>query len=316
MNDISVIIPVREEECCIDELLQRLTSSVTSITKNYEIIFITDINRDKTFEVLTQKASADKKVKVIKLSNSFGQHVAIIAGLRNCDGKYAVLMDGDLQDCPEDIPLLYAKTKEGYNIVYAVKKDKNTNLFRNILSKTFNFIMRKFSDIRYDVNSSIFRIISRKAINEILKFKEIEPSITYIFGYMNLSTASIMVSSGCRTSGRTKYSFGSLMRFGISSLISFSSKPLYFISQVGFVIALAGLAYMIYIFLRYAIIGIPVSGWATIVFLVLFVGGMQLISIGVLGEYLGRVYMQTKNRPLYIIESKIGDFGRNEADDE
>src|SRR5208283_2047601 len=187
-HEISVIIPVKDEEENINELTHRLTAALVRISKKFEIIYVTDVNRDKTFELLCQQSRKDKRIKVIKLTRSLGQHIALLGGLNNCSGNYTVLMDGDLQDYPEDIHLLYKKAREGYDIVYALKKNKNKNFIRNLFSKIFNFIMQAFSNIKYDVNSSIFRIISRKAMNELLKFREIEPSITYIFGYINLPT--------------------------------------------------------------------------------------------------------------------------------
>lgn len=312
MNEISVIIPVRDEEKVVDELYARLKNTLAGMTRRFEVIFVTDVNKDNTFEALRRLNKKDRRFKVVKLTSSLGQHVAVMAGLRNCDGRYTVLMDGDLQDFPEDIPALYRKIKEGYDVVYAQKKRKNMNFMRDFFSWVFNFVMQKFSNVKFRVNSSVFRIVSRKALNQVLKFREIEPSLTYMFGYINLPTASVEVSSGARKAGVTKYSFAGLMRFAVSSLISFSSQPLYLISQLGFLIAGAALLYMIYILFRFFMVGIAVSGWATIVFIVLFVGGVQLVSIGVLGEYLGRIYIQTKNRPLYIIEEKIGMFGREE----
>src|ERR1035437_5192086 len=152
MYEISVIIPVRNESGNIDELNLRLKKAISGISKNYEIIFVTDINNDNTYEQLVKKNREDKRVKILKFTNSHGQHVAIIAGLQNCSGKYAVIMDGDLQACPEDIPALYSKIKEGYGLVYAKKKQKNTNIIRNQFSKMFNWLMESLSEVKSDIN--------------------------------------------------------------------------------------------------------------------------------------------------------------------
>jgi polyisoprenyl-phosphate glycosyltransferase len=308
MYEISVVIPVRDEEKNINSLIQRIFSTAESLHKTFEIIFVTDINRDNTVVLLETYSKQHPNIKMLKLSNSFGQHVAVMAGLDHCLGKYTVIMDGDLQDCPEDIPLLYNKICEGYDIVYALKDKKNEGFLRNLSSRIFNGLMNSLSDIKIDSNSSMFRIISRRALAEVIKFREYEPSLTYIFSFINLPTATIKVTSGVRIQGKTKYSFFKLVNFAISSLLSFSRKPLRMISNFGYIVSLVSLIYFIVVLYQYFFFGIPILGWATIVAIITFIGGIQLLSIGVIGEYIGRIYMQTKNRPLYIIEKRFGDF--------
>jgi glycosyltransferase involved in cell wall biosynthesis len=168
--------------------------------------------------------------------------------------------------------------------------------------------MNSLSDIKIDSNSSMFRIISRKALGEITKFREYEPSLTYIFSFINLPTAVAKVRSGVRQQGKTNYSFFRLVNFAISSLLSFSRKPLRMISNFGYIVSLVSLLYFVTVLYQYFFWGIPILGWATIVAIITFTGGIQLLSIGVIGEYIGRIYMQTKNRPLYIIEKRYGSF--------
>jgi glycosyltransferase involved in cell wall biosynthesis len=308
MYEISVIIPVRDEADNIPELIQRLFATFNSMGKSFELIFVTDVNRDDTVNVLAECGNQHKNVKTIKLSNSFGQHVAVMAGLDHCCGQYIVIMDGDLQDYPEDIVLLYNKIKEGQDIVYAIKEKKNDSLFRNLSSEIFNGLMSYLSDIRISMNSSMFRIISRKALDEIVKFREYEPSLTYIFGLINLPTSTVKVRSGVRQRGKTKYHLFKLINFAVSSLFSFSRKPLRMISSLGLVMSVFSFIYFLVIIYQYFFLKIEVVGWATIVSIMTFIGGMQLLCLGVIGEYVGRMFMQTKNRPLYIIERKYGDF--------
>jgi len=310
MYEISIIIPVRDEEKNINELIKRIFSSLKDIQKTFEIIFVTDINKDNTIGLLDEFAGKHPNVKTIKLSNSFGQHVAVIAGLDHCHGNYIVIMDGDLQDYPEDIPLLYNKIKEGYDIVYTIKDAKNDSIFRNISSRIFNGLMNSLSDYKMQSNSSMFRIISRKALIEIVRFREFEPSLTYIFSYINLPTTTIMVRSGIRQQGRTKYSFYKLASFAISSLLSFSRKPLRFIASLGLIMSAFSFLYFVLVLYQYFSHEIEILGWATIIAIISFIGGIQLLSIGVIGEYIGRMYIQTKNRPLYIVEKKFGDFSQ------
>lgn len=308
MCEISIVIPVRDEEKNLDELVTRIFNSLEMINKSFEIIFITDINKDNTVQLLEDYSKKYSNVKAIKLSNGFGQHVAVMAGLDYASGEAIVIMDGDLQDCPEDIPLLYNKLCENFDIVYGIKERKNENVFRNSSSRLFNWIMNLFSDKKVSNNSSMFRIISRKALNEIVRFREYEPSLTYIFSYINLPTAKIAVTSGTRHKGETKYNFIKLFSFAVSSLLSFSRKPLRMISILGLVMSLLSFLYLIIVLFQYLFLKIEVQGWATMVVVSTLIGGIQLLSLGVIGEYIGRMYMQTKNRPLYIIERKIGKF--------
>lgn len=310
MHEISVVIPVRDEEKTVPELVDRLFFTINGMRKPFEIVFVTDINKDNTVNLLAEYSSKHQNIKTIKLSNSFGQHVAVMAGLDHCDGKYIVIMDGDLQDFPEDIPLLYNKIVDGYDIVYAVKEKKNDNLFRDISSKTFNGLMNYMSDIRINSNSSMFRIISRRALEEVTKFREYEPSLTYVFSFINLPTSAVKVRSGTRQNGETKYNMFKLMNFAASSLLSFSRKPLRMISSLGLVMSILSFIYFVIVICQYLLLKIEILGWATIMVTVTLIGGIQLLSIGVIGEYIGRMYIQTKNRPLYIIEKKYGDFSQ------
>jgi polyisoprenyl-phosphate glycosyltransferase len=308
MVDISIVIPVRDEEQNIGELTHRIFTTIQGMQKSFEIIYVTDINKDNTVCILEEFSQKFENVKTLKLSNSFGQHVAVLAGLDHSNGKYAVVMDGDLQDLPEDIPVLYQKIQLGYEIVYGVKEKKNDTPFRNLSSRLFNGIMNRLSDVKIDSNSSMFRIISRKAIDDVTRFREFEPSLTYIFSYINLPTAYVPVRSGTRAHGETKYSFIRLVEFAISSLLGFSRKPLRMISNFGFIVSLLSFLYFLVVLYQYFFYKIEILGWATIIVLITFLGGLQLLSIGVIGEYIGRIYMQSKNRPLYIIEKKYGNF--------
>jgi dolichol-phosphate mannosyltransferase len=308
MYDISVVIPVRDEEKNITELINRISSSITAIHKTHEIIFVTDINRDNTVSLLERYSRENSNIKTLKLSNGFGQHVAVMAGLDHCSGSSIVMMDGDLQDYPEDIPLLYNKLCEGYDIVYAVKEKKDDSLFRNLSSWAFNSLMNSLSDIKLSSNSSMFRIISRKALGEVIRFREYEPSLTYIFSFINLPTTTVRVRSGVRQQGETKYSFIRLVSFAVSSLISFSRKPLRLISALGLIMSTFSFLYFVIVIFQYFTHGIGLLGWTTIIAIITLFSGVHLLSLGVIGEYVGRIYMQTKNRPLYIIEKKYGDF--------
>lgn len=306
--DISVLIPVRNEANALGFLIPRLLTTLGSMNLKWEVIFVTDINSDNTYEVLKVYHEKHPQIKIIKLTNSFGQHIAIWAGLRLCKGKCAVIMDGDLEVFPEDIPKLYRKQQEGYDIVYGHSKTKNRSLFRDTASRLFRRVMSTLTDYTMESNSNMFRIISRRVINEILRFEEYDPSLTYIMGLINLPSAGIPLSFGKREHGRTKYSLKKQLNFALNSLLSFSTTPLRMISALGFFISLASFIYLAVVAIQKLFVEYSGFGWGTVIVLIIFFGGLQLFAIGIIGEYIGRIFIQSKNRPRYIIEEKTGDL--------
>jgi glycosyltransferase involved in cell wall biosynthesis len=306
VTDLSVVIPVRDEASNIPVLTGRLKTTLNAMQLTFEIIFVTDLNKDDTVDVLKAQHQSDDRVRYVKLSRSYGQHVAVVAGLQASSGKFAVIMDGDLQDEPEDIPLLYNKIKQGYEIVYGQKETKNESAFRNLVSRFFLHVFSSLSDVKMDYNTSMFRIISRKTIDEVLKYREIEPSLTFIMGSLNLPTEKVLVASGRRFSGKTQYPLSRQLRFAFTSLLSFSTKPIEYVSMLGLIISLISFVYFIVVVFQRFFTGIAVLGWPTIIALITLLGGMQLFAIGIIGQYIGKIFLQTKNRPLYVVEEQAG----------
>jgi dolichol-phosphate mannosyltransferase len=308
MFDLSVVIPVRDEEANLPELVTRLKNVIHDLKLSFEIIFVTDVNRDNTFSVLKSLNRDDPRVKVLKLSNSFGQHVAVCAGLNFCRGNAVVIMDGDLQDYPEDIPKLYNKLNEGYDAVYSIKERKNASAVRNIFSKSFVKLINMLSDQKLDHNTSMFRIMSRRTVDELLKFKEHEPNLTGLVSLIGFPTAKVTVSSGKRKIGKTKYSYLRLIGLSISVLLSFTNKPVRVISMFGLTVSVFSFLYLVVVLVQTFLGHIELLGWPSIIAVITFLSGVQLLAIGVIGEYIGRIFLESKNRPLYIIEEKIGDL--------
>ncbi|MDD5618225.1 MAG: glycosyltransferase family 2 protein [Candidatus Omnitrophica bacterium] len=308
MLDLSIVIPVKDEENNIEELIRRISDSVKKMGLTYEVIFVTDINEDNTLNLLKTFNKKDPRIKIVKLSNMFGHHhVAVFAGLNFTKANAVVVMDGDLQDCPEDIDILYKKMVEGYDVVFGVKERKNDSSARNLLSKSFLRLLNLLSDYKLEYDTSMFRIISRKAVGEILKFKETEPSFTGIISLIGLPTTKVMVTSGKRKEGKTKYGFFRQLNFALSFLLSFSIKPLRISSVLGFIISSLSFIYLINVAIQKLLFNkVMVMGWSTIVSLITFIGGIQLLFLGIIGEYVGRIFIETKRRPIYIIEEKIG----------
>lgn len=308
MSELSIVIPVRNEEDNLPELVNRIVKTLTGIDLTFEVIFVTDINKDNTVEVLRKMNSIDDRIKSIKLSNGLGQHIAVFAGLNMSKGNAVVVMDGDLQDYPEDIVKLVNKYNEGYDVVYGIKEKKNDSALRNLFSKTFIKILNSLSDYKLEFNTCMFRIMSRRTVVGILSFGEREPSITGLISIINYPTTEVVVTSGKRQAGDTNYSFFRQVNLAISFLLSFSTKPLRIASAVGFIISSLSFLYLFVVTIQKIFFNVAVLGWATIISLITFSTGLQLFFLGIIGEYIGKIFMETKNRPRYFIEEKIGSF--------
>ena len=304
--DMSVVIPVRNEEKNIRELIERLTMTMREMELTYEFIFVTDINTDRTLDVLRECHANDDKVKVIKLAAAMGQHIAVVAGLDSSEGNCVVLMDGDLQDYPEDIPKLHSRMLEGFDVVYGIKEKKNDSMIRNIYSRIFVRVMNRLSDHRVEHSTSMFRVMSRRTVDQLNRFRENEQSLTGLISLIGFPTDKVLVTSGERKAGETKYSFISQVNFAISFLLSFSTKPLRMISILGFIVSALSFLYLGFVVIQVLIAGTAVMGWPTLVVLMTFLGGIQLLALGVIGEYISRIFIESKRRPIYIVEEKIG----------
>jgi len=308
MFELSIIIPVRDEESNLVELVNRIVTTLEKMGLTFEVIFVTDINKDNTFEVLKILNKNDDRIKTVKLTSGFGHHVAVLAGLSMAKSKAVIIMDGDLQDYPEDIVKLYEKYNEGYDVVYGIKEKKNDSSIRNIFSKSFVSILNRLSDYKIDFNTCMFRIMSKRTVKDILRFGEREPSLTGLISIINYPATEVVVTSGKRKAGETKYSFIRQINFAISFLLSFSTKPLRIASALGFIISTLSFIYLIIVSIQKIFFDVAVVGWATIISLITFSTGLQLFFLGIIGEYIGKIFMETKNRPLYFIDKKIGFF--------
>ena len=307
---LSLVLPIRNEAQVIPELISRLNSVLNLMKVDYEIIFITDLNNDDTLTILKKYSISDPKIKIIKLSNSFGQHVAVTAGLDYASGDAAVVMDADLEMFPEDIPKLYNKFLEGFDIVYGVNKQKNKSFVKDWASRIFNKLMNIVSDDNAVLNTDMFRIVSRKIINEIARFREQKPSLTYIMALINFPAVQVDLEFGTRPKGESNYNFIRQFNMAIDSFLSFSTKPVRIISLFGFFISFSSFLYILIVLIQKIFSEYSGIGVGTIIVLIIFFGGLQLFAIGIIGEYVGRIFIQSKNRPLYIVEELIGDLDK------
>lgn len=304
-QSISVIIPVWNEEKNIDPLYNRLSKVLNKITKKYEIIFINDGSTDNSLEKIKRIRQKNKKIKAISFSRNFGHMPAILAGLRLSNGGKVVIMDADLQDPPETIAKMYKKSQQGYKVVYGVKIKRKESIFRKFLFDTFYKIITRISSYEMPVNAGTFSLIDREIVNILVNLPEKNKYFSGLRAWTGYKQVGITYERGKRYSGN-EASFQRLFKLAIDGMISFSYLPLRIASIFGFICAtLSVVSIFIVIFLR-IFLGWGIVGWASTMTAILLVSGVQLITLGIIGEYLARIYDEVKGRPEYIISETAG----------
>lgn len=302
--EISVVIPVYGCKAALQELYERLTKSLKEITKEYEIILVNDNCPQNSLEVIKEICSKDKRVMGIELSRNFGQMKAILAGLDASSGNWVVVMDCDLQDRPEEIKNLYNKAKEGYDIVFARRKKRKDSFFKVLVSKMFYKIYSLSSGVKYDPSLCNFSICSRTVINEYCKMREEHRAYVMYLQWMGFNSTCIDVKHDSRKEGKSSYNFKKRMKMAIDIIFSQSDKLLKLIALVGFLITAISFIAVLYIIIHYFFFQTTV-GWSSIVAIICFMSGIILFSIGAVGIYVGNIFIQSKNRPLYIVRDKF-----------
>jgi len=303
MAKLSVVIPVYNEEVCIPELHRRLTESLQRDFQGfeYELIFVDDGSRDGSMKLLLDLKARDTRVKVIEFSRNFGHHIAITAGLDYASGDYVVMMDGDLQDKPEEVIKLYQKLYEGFDVVYGERIDKKFSLMKRLNSAVFNWAIRRLIDEPIVINSTIFRIMTKQVVQSMKLLRERNRYVVGVVGWVGFKHAGQPVDHGERFAGETKYHLRQQLTLALNAACSYSTHTLTLITRIGFGFVIASVLLVASILLRKILYNTPVMGWTSLVFMILAVGGMQIIMLGMIGEYVGRNFIEGKNRPLYII---------------
>jgi dolichol-phosphate mannosyltransferase len=304
---ISVVVPVYNEEVSIQPFLDRTIDVLNKITKEYEIIFSLDPSTDRSEEKLINLASKNKNIKIILLSRRFGQPAATVAGINNSLGDCCVVIDVDLQDPPELIEILYKKFLEGYEVVLAKRNNRKGETFlKKIIASLGYKIINFFSEIEMPVDTGDFRLISKKVVEQIKQMKEPHNFLRGMVAYIGFKQCEIIYDRDQRFKGETKYNkyLGSI-KIALNGLLGFSSKPLRIMTFAGFILSMFSFSIGLW-YLVQKMLGEDYSpGLPTNVLLITFFSGVQLLALGLIGEYIGRIYDQVKERPPYIIEKKI-----------
>jgi dolichol-phosphate mannosyltransferase len=306
--ELSVVVPVYQEEAAVPIFLQRIVPVLEKITADYEIIFSMDPGKDRTDQVILDSIKSNPRIKLLVMTRRWGQPASTMAGIESCTGKACVVIDVDLQDPPELIADLYAKWKEGYEVVFAQRKSrKGETLPKRIVSYIGYWLIGRISEVPIPRNTGDFRLIDRKVIEGLRSLRETHGFLRGLVAYVGYRQASVLYDRDQRLTGNSKYSqiTGSL-RIGFNGIVAFSSKPLSLATTTGFVMAalsvLIGFAYVG----RALVLGESMAtGMAPVILLVSFLGGVQLICLGIMGEYIGRIYEEVRGRPKYMIARKI-----------
>jgi glycosyltransferase involved in cell wall biosynthesis len=304
---LSVVSPVYLAEGIVDELVKRITEEVSKITQDYEIILVEDGSEDKSWQKIEENCETDKKVKGIKLSRNFGQHYAITAGLRESKGDYVVVMDCDLQDNPKYIHKLLEKAKDGNDIVLTIHTNREHGIIKNIFSKIFHRVFNWLAgneNLRGGSQYGALSLLTRKVVQAFSEFNDYHRHYLSVIRWLGFSKIEITVDHEERFIGKTSYSFKKLIILALDGIISQTDKLLRYSIYIGFSFTMIGLFAIIYIVLLYFYSGFQ-SGWASIIVLIIFSTGLILMNLGIVCIYLGKLFDQVKNRPLFIIEKKI-----------
>ncbi|OMP29866.1 glycosyltransferase family 2 protein [Mangrovimonas sp. DI 80] len=302
-TDISVVIPIHNEEQNIDELYYRLNKTVTKISENYEFIFINDGSKDASLLKLIQLSEKDNRVFYINFSRNFGHQIAVTAGLDVCMGNVTVIIDGDLQDPPELIYDLYEKYKDGYDVVYAKRIERSEDsVFKKTTAKLFYRTLKKITAIDIPLDTGDFRLIDKKVVKYLKQMPEQSKFLRGQIAWIGFKQTEVLFNRDKRKHGKTGYSFTKMIRLAMNGITSFSNIPLQLVIILGFSMSFIASLIIIYAFYSYFVLNRTITGWTSLIISSMLIGGIQLISIGIIGEYIMRINKNILKRPLYIVE--------------
>ncbi|HLR10668.1 MAG TPA: glycosyltransferase family 2 protein [Sporosarcina sp.] len=299
---ISFIIPAYNEGENLIRMVKAIHQQMTPLLYPYEMLFIDDGSTDHSVQILEELAAEHTTVKYVTFTRNFGKEAAIFAGLQNAIGDAVILMDADLQHPPTLIEKLLEGFEEGYDQVVAKRDRKGDSAFRTILTKLYYRFVNNAIDVQLCDGEGDFRLLSRKAVNALLKLSEGNRFSKGLYSWIGLDRKVITYENQIRENGKSKWTFSKLLNYGIDGIISFNNKPLRICFHTGFLILLLSLVYISITFIQVIKHGITVPGYFTTISAILFIGGVQLVCLGIIGEYIGRIYYETKRRPHYLVK--------------
>lgn len=306
----SIIVPMFNEEEVIEFTYDRLKQVMDGTEEPYELIFVNDGSHDRTVELITMICNFDPSVRLINFSRNFGHQIAISAGMDYAQGEAIVVIDADLQDPPEVILEMIAKWKEGYEVVYGKRlKRKGETLFKKVTAKIFYRTMRIMTNVDIPVDTGDFRLIDRKVCDVLRGLKEKNRFVRGLVSWIGFRQTMVEYEREERFAGETKYPLKKMISFAVDGITSFSHKPLKIATYVGFTLSIGSFIYLIVVIFQKLFTGSTVAGWASIVAVNLLFNGIILMLLGLIGEYIGRIYDESKNRPLYIVREVQGYSG-------
>ncbi len=303
---LSIVSPIYKAENFIDKLVFEIQKSMIALNVDYEIILVDDRSKDNSWQKMKELSQKNANIKSLRLSRNFGQHPAIIAGLSQAKGEWIIVMDCDLQDQPKEIVNLYNKAQEGFEVVQARRKNREDSFLKKLSSKLFSKVYGYFTDTKYDNEIANFGIYNKKVINSILEISDYIKFFPLFVEFVGFKSTSITVEHAPRDSGTTSYGFSKLVSLAFNTIISFSNKPLKLFVKFGMIISLISFCVGLYYIYQAIHNEIAVLGFTSIIVSIWFLSGVIITTIGVAGIYIGKIFDQTKNRPVYIIDEIHG----------
>jgi polyisoprenyl-phosphate glycosyltransferase len=305
---LSLVVPVFNEEAILPVFHQRATAVLQGCCDAYEIIFVDDGSSDGSAEELQRLAANDPHLKVVSFSRNFGHQTAVTAGMNYSSGQAVVVIDGDLQDPPELIPDLVARWRDGYQVVYAVRRTRQESWAKRSAYRLFYRLLRSLSYVNMPLDAGDFAIMDRRVVDLLNQMPERNRFVRGIRAWVGFRQTGIEYDRDARLAGESKYPLGKLMRLAYDGVVSYSFVPLRLVTQLGFLISAVAFAVMLYVLWLRIWHGTLLVGWTSTIVVILFLGGVQLVSLGILGEYVGRIFDEVKRRPLYVVRETFG-FG-------
>ncbi|MEM1191274.1 MAG: glycosyltransferase family 2 protein [Pseudomonadota bacterium] len=299
---LSIVVPVFNEESVLDAFHSRLTAVLEDIDEHARVLYVDDGSSDGSASRLENLQAGDSRVEILRLSRNFGKEVALTAGLDHAEGDAVVVIDADLQDPPELIPELLSRWRDGYDVVYAIRESRvGDGWFKRHSAALFYRVMNRLSDVPIPRDTGDYRLLSRRAVEALLQLREQHRYMKGLFAWIGYPQTAVSYARAPRIDGHSKWRLSDLWRLALEGLTSFTTAPLRLATWLGMLSSAVALAYGLFFFLRTLFFGNPVPGYPSLLVAILFLGGVQLICLGIIGEYLGRTYAESKRRQLYFV---------------